>query len=116
MNPSVRELPASSAPATCTEVEARLLSVLAFRPTRADSPADPHVPRGRYDGDLADPGAVLEYLQSWGALTDLVDRHLATGDHAPYLTAIGQARRASGASVIVAKRAVELLVAGRARP
>lgn len=97
------------------DIEDRLSSILPPRPRPTLVPADSVAPVGRYDGDVGDPHAVVDYLRSWDTLTALVDEHLATGDHEPYLTAIGRARLASGASVIVAKHAVELLVARRAR-
>lgn len=99
---------------TCTDIEARLTSILASRSTPTDlAPAEPAASCGRYDGDGADPYALFAHLRSWEAVTTLVDQHVETGGYEPYLTAIGRARLASGVNVVVAKRAVDLLVARR---
>jgi hypothetical protein len=99
----------------CTELEARLLSLCPPRDADEVAVVGDVPPRERYDGDRADLHAVVDYLRSWDGLTHLVDEHLKTGDQASYLRAIGRARMASGASVTVAKRAVELLLDLRSR-
>lgn len=114
MNPADRHSPAHLSRMTCTDIEARLLSILATRPAPSVVvPSPSTAPCGRYDGDVSDLHALVDYLRSWDELSVLVDEYVATGQHEPYLTAIGHARLASGVSVVVAKQAVELLVARR---